>query len=66
MEWNWLDILYALLVIDSVGAVLMSWLGRKWWFQVLGPMAKYFPPAKGWTLLYLILVLFIGYLLGYF
>lgn len=66
MEWDWQHIVYVLFLVDSVGAVLMSWFGRKWWVHAAGPVAKYFPPAKGWALMYLILILFIGHLLGYF
>lgn len=64
MEQQWIIIVYALLLIDSIGAILMSWFGQKWWIQAFGPLAKYFPPAKGWALLYFILVLIIGHLLG--
>lgn len=42
----------------------MSWFGQKWWLQATGNFAKYFPPAKGWSVLYFVLVLVIGYLLG--
>jgi hypothetical protein len=66
MELNWQLIIYSLLVVDSVGAVMMSWFGRSWWMHAAGPIAKYFPPAKGWALLYFVLVLVIGHLLGYF
>lgn len=61
---QWQLILYALFLVDSVGAVLMSWFGRRWWLHTMGPLATYFPPAKGWSLLYLGLMLVIGYLLG--
>ncbi|MCA9362416.1 hypothetical protein KC906_03495 [Candidatus Kaiserbacteria bacterium] len=64
MELNWTFILYTLLLIDSMGAIIMSWFGQKWWLQYTGRFASYFPPAKGWSVLYFILVLVIGYLLG--
>ncbi|USN88568.1 MAG: hypothetical protein H6780_03720 [Candidatus Nomurabacteria bacterium] len=64
MEINWMVIVYTLLLIDSMGAIIMSWFGQKWWLQYTGFMAKYFPPAKGWSLLYFVLVLVIGHLLG--
>lgn len=67
MESNWMlvTILYTLLLIDSMGAIIMSWFGQKWWMQ-LGWFATYFPPAKGWAMMYFVLVLVIGYLLGIF
>lgn len=66
MEFDWKIIVYALFLFDSIGAVVMSWCGRRWWLQIAGPLAKWFPPAKGWSALYLGLVLFIGYLLNIF
>ena len=65
MEYTWEQIVFFILLIDSVGAVLVAFLGKKWWMQCAGPLGKYFPAAKGWALYYLILVLFIGYLLGF-
>ncbi len=64
MDYKWLIIIYTLLLIDSMGAIIMSWFGQKWWLQATGSFAKYFPPAKGWSVLYFVLVLVIGYLLG--
>lgn len=64
MEIDWTAVVYVLLLIDSMGAILVAWFGRKWWLQSVGPLAKYFPPAKGWAVLYFILVLVIGHLLG--
>lgn len=66
MEQPWILFLYALLLIDSIGAMLLAWFGRKWWYNTTGSFAKYFPPAKGWTVYYFVLVLVIGYLLGIF
>ena len=66
MELNWVVIIYTLLLIDSMGAILVSWFGQKWWMDFVGPMSKYFPPAKGWAVVYFILVLVIGYLLNLF
>lgn len=64
MDNNWIVVVYVLLLIDSVGAIVMSWFGQKWWINSTGQFAKYFPPAKGWAVLYFVLVLIIGHLLG--
>lgn len=64
MEFNWVVILYFLFLIDSMGAILVAWFGRKWWTSASGAFGRWFPPAKGWAMMYLILVLVIGYLLG--
>lgn len=66
MQIDWTFIIFILLVIDSVGAVLLSWCGARWWRLHLGIFSKYFPPAKGWSALYLFLVLVIGSLLGFY
>jgi hypothetical protein len=64
MELNWEIVVYALLLIDSIGAVAMSWFGRKWWIHSTGKFSEFFPPAKGWSVMYFVLILVIGYLLG--
>jgi len=64
MEIQWTIILFTLLLIDSIGAILVAWFGQKWWTHAAGPLATYFPAAKGWSVLYFVLVLIIGYALG--
>jgi hypothetical protein len=64
MEINWTIILFTVLLIDSMGAILVAWFGQKWWPQAMGRWAQYFPPAKGWSILYFMLVLMLGYALG--
>ena len=64
MEIDWKIVLFTLLLIDSMGAILVAWFGQKWWIHLVGPLAKYFPPAKGWSVLYFMLVLMLGYALG--
>jgi predicted small integral membrane protein len=55
MTWTWLEILYALLVVDSLGAVTVAWFGRRWFLEYARVPAKFFPPAKGWAVLYFVL-----------
>ncbi len=65
-ETIWVIVFY-LLLIDSLGANAMSWLGLKKWYQGnFSAFARYFPATKGWTTYYLILVLIIGYLIHNF
>tara|TARA_B100000508_G_scaffold92650_2_gene72331 strand:- start:3549 stop:3749 length:201 start_codon:yes stop_codon:yes gene_type:complete len=64
MEFDWMFILYTVLLVDSMVALFMSWFGQKWWIHAIGPLSKHFPPAKGWAVLYFVLVLIIGYLAG--
>ena len=64
MNIPWLEIIFALLFIDSIGANLVVWLGsEKWYKKEFRTISRLFPMAKGWTGLYLALVLFIGYLI---
>jgi len=64
MDIDWTLVLFLLLLADSLGAVLLAWFGRDFWISATGKYSKIFPPAKGWAALYLILVIFIGSLLG--
>ncbi len=56
-------IIFFILLINSVGAMIISFFGDdKWYKKHLGIFAKYFPKAKGWSVYYFLLVLWIGYL----
>lgn len=65
-ELNWQVVIFFILLIDSLGAVLLAWFGQSIWSKFFSPVARFFPMAKGWAVLYLGLVLLIGYLLGVF
>lgn len=58
-----IEIIFYILLLDAVAANLMVYFGKKWYVRHLRVMTRFFPPAKGWTLYYLALVLFIGYIL---
>ena len=65
MNWNFESILFHILLIDASFATLMAYSGRQhWWATHMGTIAKHFPLARGWTLYYLLLTLFIGYILN--
>lgn len=61
------EIVFYVLLIDSIGANLVSWvgLGDEWYKQNLRIFSRYFPATKGWTSYYFLLVLWIGYLTFY-
>ena len=60
-------VLFYLLLIDSLGANWVAWCAEgKWYRKNLRIFSRYFPIAKGWTGLYLVLVLFIGYILNFY
>ncbi|MCH9621655.1 MAG: hypothetical protein S4CHLAM20_10800 [Chlamydiia bacterium] len=55
-------IIFILLLIDSLSCVLVMWCGDKWYTTHFRWFSRMFPPAKGWSLFYFILSLWIGYL----
>jgi hypothetical protein len=62
---NYYEIIFWLLLIDSVGANLMVWFGgSKWYVRHFPSVSKYFPPSKGWVVYYLVLVLILGWMGG--
>ncbi|MEY3784349.1 MAG: hypothetical protein RLZZ230_671 [Candidatus Parcubacteria bacterium] len=66
MNIHWMVIIYTIVLVDSIGAIIMSWFGTQWWMKYTGSIAIHFPPSKGWSVVYFLLVLVIGYLLGVF
>ncbi|MCR4311229.1 MAG: hypothetical protein NUV54_01510 [Candidatus Taylorbacteria bacterium] len=57
-------IIFYVLLIDSIGANLVVWFGRRWYTEHFRIFSRVFPPASGWALYYLVLVLWIGALLS--
>ena len=54
-------IIWYLFLIDSISAVITSFFFAKWYKKNMNKgFVKHFPVTKGWTLFYLILVLWIG------
>ncbi|HEC93918.1 MAG TPA: hypothetical protein ENI56_00910 [Candidatus Kaiserbacteria bacterium] len=56
-------IIFYLLVIDSVSINIIALFGERWYLKHFRIFSRWFPPAEGWALYYLILVLWIGTLL---
>ena len=55
------SIIWYLFLLDSLGAVITSFCCAKWFKKKFkGSFWKHFPPTKGWTLVYLVLVLWVG------
>jgi hypothetical protein len=58
------SIVFYLLLIDALGANILSWGGgQTWWQQHMAPIARFIPLARGWTSYYLVLVLIMGIML---
>ncbi|MCH9811459.1 hypothetical protein K0U07_01700 [bacterium] len=56
-------IIFILLLIDAIGCNLIVWFGDNWYHKHLRWFSRFFPPAKGWSVYYLILVLWAGTLI---
>jgi len=55
------SIIFYLLLIDAIGANIVVWFFAKWYRKNAKGFVKHFPPSKGWALMYLVLVLWVGY-----
>lgn len=58
-----IEIIFWLLLLDSLIATCIAWSGYKEFFNKMFFFKRYFPLTRGWTTFYLILVLFIGYII---
>jgi hypothetical protein len=63
MVFNIEAIIYYLFLIDSIGANITTWFFAKWYKKTFKKswFFKRFPMGKGWALLYLGLVLWVGH-----
>ena len=52
-------IIWYLFLIDAVGANLIAFFGQKWWNK--SKWSKIIPMSRLWTLLYLALVIWVGF-----
>lgn len=65
MNWNIFEIIFWLLLIDSVFANVVAWGFEGWYLKNFRLMSRWFPIGRGWTTYYFILVIYIGYLTFY-
>ncbi|WP_442756119.1 hypothetical protein ACNHKD_05730 [Methylocystis sp. JAN1] len=56
-------IIFFVLLLDAVGTNIVVHFGAEWYMQHFRTISRWFPPAEGWALYYLALVLWIGSLL---
>ena len=54
-------VIWYLVLLDSVIANVIALCCASWYKKKFKKFSKYFPIVKGWTLLYLALVLWVGY-----
>ena len=56
-------IIFYLLLVDVISADLTVIFGSGWYVRHFRTISRWFPPAEGWALFYLALVLWVGSLL---
>jgi len=59
-------IIWHLFVLDSIGANIAVWFFpsfTKWYKKKMPSLYKHLPLTKAWALVYLVLVLWVGYVL---
>lgn len=56
-------IIFYIILIDAISANLLVLFGKGWYLEHFRVFSRWFPPAEGWALYYLILVLWVGSLL---
>jgi|TARA_Y100000031_G_scaffold26986_2_gene29046 hypothetical protein len=62
MVFNIEAIIYYAFLLDSLGANITAWFFAGWYKKNINKgVVKHFPATKGWTLTYLVLVLWIGF-----
>ncbi len=54
------SIIWYLFLIDSLGAVILSFCCAGWYKKNYKGIYKHFPATKGWCLAYFVLVLWVG------
>ncbi|MBU3887867.1 hypothetical protein [Methylosinus sp. KRF6] len=57
------SLVFYLLLIDAIGANVVVRFGSRWYVQHFRTISRWFPPAEGWVLYYLVLVVWVGSLL---
>lgn len=53
-------ILFYILLIDAISCNLVVLFGPEWYGKHFRIFSRWFPPAKGWALYYLVLILWVG------
>jgi hypothetical protein len=65
MNLTFIEIIFWLLLVDSVLANVVAWGFEAWYIKNCRLFSRWFPIGRGWTAYYFILVLWIGYLTFY-
>jgi hypothetical protein len=60
MEFNLEAVLWYALAIDCSFAVTVSWFLKDWYDSAVTSIEKHFPATKAWSIVYLVLTLWLG------
>jgi len=52
---------YYLVLLDSIGAIILSFFFADWYMKNYKGFWKHFPATKGWAIWYFVLVLWVGW-----
>jgi hypothetical protein len=63
MELNIEALLWYILATDCSFAFTVSWFLKDWYDSSVPSIAKHFPATKGWSIVYLVLTLWLGFAL---
>ena len=54
------SVIFILILIDSLGANIVAWLGEKWYKKHFRTLSRLLPLTKAWAAVYLFLVIILG------
>ncbi|MCF7831728.1 MAG: hypothetical protein K9M36_02495 [Candidatus Pacebacteria bacterium] len=57
-----IKIIFFILLADSIIANVIAFLGKRWYVEHFQILSRWLPMSKIWTMWYLMLVLWIGWL----
>ena len=63
MTFNIEAAIWHLILLDTIGANLVAWFFASWYRENFKTLHKYFPLTKAWSFVYLVLVLWVGWVL---
>lgn len=63
MTFNIEAAIWYLILLDTIGANLVAWFFTSWYRENFKTLYKYFPLTKAWSFVYLVLVLWVGWVL---
>ena len=63
MSFNIEATIWYAVLLDSIGANIVAWFCADWYRENLEAIYKHFPATKGWCFVYLMLVLWVGWVL---